>query len=334
MLLLSFQETEVAALMQARGWPEWIFTRLATGLPANEALLRLAGPAVLQLVILMAAIGIVGRRSVDRRPCLGEPARRRGGGPVSWGYLLASILCVLVIPGGFVIRGAVSGLSVLSAHPSLLRQIGIALLFGITSGLFAWSFAGWMIRRLERPLGTVIAAALLLPGLLGAWTLGLSLSAIFQTSRLLPLYDTPVPMLLGETLFQVPRAFLVQILLGRLQSSTQLHLAVLLASAPEKTRRRRAADLQWHLDTRGRVIGALIVCYWATMELTIPSPSLLGPPGLTPAPVLLYNQMHYGQIPGLSALVLAALAVPVVCLVGLSLVTRRIPVRLNPSADA
>jgi ABC-type Fe3+ transport system permease subunit len=244
------------------------------------------------------------------------------------------MICLLIIPAGFVVRGASSGFAVLAAHPSLMGQIGIALLFGITSGLFAWIVAGWTVQQLERPAGTAIAAVLLLPGLLGAWTLGLTLSEAFHTPMLRPLYETPLPRLLGEVFFQLPRAFLVRILLGRVRRSSLAHVAVLLGSAADETRQRRAVDLLWQLDRRGRTVGSFVVCYWATMELTIPSPSLLGPPGMTPAPVLLYNQMHYGQIPGLSALVLATIVIPVVSLVGLSLATRRIPVRLQPSADA
>src|SRR5690606_12646789 len=159
------------------------------------------------------------------------------------------------------------------------------------------------------------------------WTLGLTLALLFQQPLLRGIYDSPVPMLLGEFLFQLPRAVLVRLLLGQWRDSTAAHQARLLGGAADSTRRRRSADLLWSLDGRARLTGGLIVCYWAYMELSIPSPALLGPPDMTTAPVLLYNQMHYGQIPGLSALVLVTLAVPVVCLSVMSLGARFVATR-------
>lgn len=323
MFLLTFQETEVAALMQARGWPEWMFTRLSIDLSPAGALLRLLVPIVLQLLVIGSAVWVI-RGARLARPATSTHSPLLTAYPVFVdGYLLLATLGVLIVPGSLVLRGTLEGFAVLAAHPGLMSQIGIGLLFGLTSGVLAWILSGWIVERIDQSWGWPLAIVLLLPGLLGAWTLGLSLAELFRLRLLRPVYETPLPMIVGEVLFQLPRAVLVRLLLGRWRDSSAAHSARLLTSAGDTLRRQRAADILWHLDTRGRLLGGMIVCYWAYMEVTISSPSLLGPPGMTTAPVLLYNLMHYGQIPGLSALVLAAIAVPVVCLFVVSQVARR-----------
>jgi ABC-type Fe3+ transport system permease subunit len=327
MFLLSFQETEVATLMQSAGWPEWTFTRLATGTGLGETARVLVLPVAIQL-------GVIGTAVVLH---VGRPGTSASGGPppdasssqqsLAWGYGLLATTVLLLVPGSYVMRGTWEGLSVLGAHPRLMQQIGVGLLLGATAGLLAWLASGAIVERVRRGTPAAVFIPLLLPGLLGAWTLGLALALLFQQPMLRGVYDTPLPMLLGEFLFQLPRAVLVRLLLGQWRDSTAAHQAQLLAGASDARRRRRSAALLWRLDGRARLTGGLILCYWAYMELSIPSPALLGPPGMTTAPVLLYNQMHYGQIPGLSALVLVTIAVPVVCLCAMSLAARYVAMR-------
>jgi ABC-type Fe3+ transport system permease subunit len=326
MFLLSFQETEVATLMQAAGWPEWTFTRLATGTQLATAARWLLVPVIVQLAVIGVAAALLAgsrRRVASAGPPSEVSASER---TFAWGYGLVGLGLLLVVPGTYVLRGTWDGFSVLGAHPRLMEQIGIGLLFGATAGLLAWLVSGAMVDCLRRGTPWEVFIPLLLPGLLGAWTLGLVLAVLFQQPLLRGVYDTPVPMLLGEFLFQLPRAVLVRLLLGQWRDSTAAHQARLLGRAGDPTQRRRSSALLWRLDGRARLTGGLILCYWAYMELSIPSPALLGPPGMTTAPVLLYNQMHYGQIPGLSALVLLTLAVPVVCLCAMSLGARWVPV--------
>ncbi|MGH7200380.1 MAG: hypothetical protein ACREJB_07220, partial [Planctomycetaceae bacterium] len=50
--------------------------------------------------------------------------------------------------------------------------------------------------------------------------------------------------------------------------------------------------------------------YWGYLNLTVPA--ILQPVGLNPAPLRMYNFMHYGRGEGLSALLAATVAAPVV----------------------
>lgn len=322
MFLLTFQETEVAALMQARGWPEWMFTRLAAGLTITEALAKLLWPIVLQLLLLAVVLHVVNQSVPNRSVSAGAADPDPGGAAVAWIYALAALVVLLIIPGGIVLRGTQQGFAVVVAHPDLLRQISIGLMLGVTAGGMAWVLSGWLLQWSARRGNLLLAVVPMIPGMMGPWALGLLLAVGVTQPGIRPLADTPVPMIVGEALYQLPRALLIRLLLGQARSSTTVHWANLLLSAPDQQRRTTGADLVWHLDLRGRAAGLLIVCYWAYMELSIPSPALLAPPGMTTAPVLLYNQMHYSQIPGLSALLLVTLSAPVVSLIVTSLGAR------------
>jgi ABC-type Fe3+ transport system permease subunit len=155
---------------------------------------------------------------------------------------------------------------------------------------------------------------ILLPGLMGALALGLTVAAMVSQRPLVIFRDTPAPLVLAQILWLLPRAVLLRLLIGRWRDSTSIHKAQLLSRAADAARRRPASAVLWRLDAAPRFWGLLLVCYWAYIELTLPS--LLAPPGMTPAPVVLYNLMHYGQISGLSAMLFATMAVPVVLMLG------------------
>ena len=72
----------------------------------------------------------------------------------------------------------------------------------------------------------------------------------------------------------------------------------------------------WRLTLRGQLLAACAVCLWGYLELT--PVSILAPPGLTSAPVRLYNLMHYGRSHVLSALTLVSMIAPVI-LAGMAL---------------
>ena len=152
--------------------------------------------------------------------------------------------------------------------------------------------------------------AVLLPGLMGSLAMGMGVTGLVQRPPLVTLRDTPLPIVVAEALFLLPRAVLIRLLVGQLRDSSAVYAARLLARSGSPIHQQASASLLWRLDVAGRIGGLLILCYWAYIELTLPS--LLAPPGMTPAPVVLYNLMHYGQISGLSAMLFASMTTPVV----------------------
>ncbi|MCA9026513.1 MAG: hypothetical protein KDA86_15000 [Planctomycetaceae bacterium] len=310
MFLLAFQESEVATLMQADGWTEWLFTRYVGGLTMATALQVLIIPVLVQGIVIMTTLSLVTVGTHQKSEVAQLAARSSSGDRWTVASFVGLALIALAgLPGTVVLRGTWQGFSVLSAHPTLLREIGIAVLFAITSGGLTWVLSGLVIHRLGG-LGRMGIMAVLLPGLMGSLAMGMGVTGLVQRPPLVTLRDTPLPVVVAEVLFLLPRAVLIRLLVGQLRDSSAVYAARLLARSGSPIHQQASASLLWRLDVAGRIGGLLILCYWAYIELTLPS--LLAPPGMTPAPVVLYNLMHYGQISGLSAMLFASMTTPVV----------------------
>ncbi len=323
MFLLAFQESEVATLMQTHSWTEWLFTRFAGGLQVGETIKALVLPVSVQLAAVGAAVWVVaasgGAWGQIQPASVPVRASRRW---VAGGYLGLAVLMLAGVPGVVVLRGTWEGLSVLRAHRTLFGEVGLAVLMAITAGGLTWFVSGLVTPSRGTISGSGLGGSrfgrwgigvVLLPGLMGALALGLTVSGLVQHEPLVFVRDSPVPLVLSEVAFLLPRAVLIRLLVGGWRESSSVHAAQLLATASDRRRQGEASALLWRLDASGRWGGLLLVCYWAYIELTLPS--LLAPPGMTPAPVVLYNLMHYGQISGLSAMLFATMAAPVVLMV-------------------
>lgn len=313
MFLLAFQESEIATLMQASGWTEWLFTRFSLGLQTSAALKALILPVMIQLAVISAALWIVATSGSEQNSFAQAPAQ--GAGSRRWlavCYLMAAIALLVGVPGFIVLQGTWEGLGILRAHSTLVGEVGIALLMSLTAGSIAWVITGQLARVGSR-IGFLVNCIVLLPGLMGALALGVTTATLVQFEPLVILRDSPVPWIVAEVFFLLPRALLIRLLIGRWRDSAAVHEARLLSQAVDPHRQRQASNLLWQLDVGGGWGGLLLVCFWAYSELTLPS--LLAPPGMTPAPVVLYNFMHYGQISGLSAMLFASTAIPVVLMV-------------------
>ncbi len=172
----------------------------------------------------------------------------------------------------------------------------------------------------ERPAGTGKSAhptvarlawvAVLLPGLLGSLALGLTIFEICQRIGVQPSYS-PVPLVVAMVLFLLPRALAMQAMLRRNELQAGVFLAESLATQPGE-RGRQGAAILWHIRDAGRFWTLSLLFWWSYLELTLPA--LLRPAGMAPAPLRLYNFLHYGHIPGLAAMLAVVLLVPVLLL--------------------
>jgi hypothetical protein len=140
---------------------------------------------------------------------------------------------------------------------------------------------------------------LVLPGLLGALVLALLVVGLFQLPGLRWLYDTPVPLVAGLVLLLAPLALLLRWLVRATEHGSALHLA----------RMAKDRELIWELSTKRKFWVVVLLFCWGYFDLT--ASAILAPVGMTPVFVRLHNLMHYGQSAVLSAMVLAAFAVPV-----------------------
>ena len=261
--------------------------------------------------------------------------------------IAASWILILIWPVTSLVIGAFRGHGVIRFRSAIWQEIGDSLVLGVTVTVGLWLIS-WCVDRMQRrgqlasgsaddrlrsrspalalgrPLGTgrsappttarrAFAVLILIPGLLGSLALGLTLFELCQRMGVQPSYS-PVPLVAGMVLFLLPRALALQAILRRNERQAELFMAEELAQKPGR-RGRFGRAILWRIRDAGRFWTLALLFWWAYLELTLPS--LLRPAGMAPAPLRLYNFLHYGHIPGLAAMLVVVLAVPVgVMLVG------------------
>lgn len=349
--LLCFQEVEIATLMQARGWAEWIFTKQAGGVELSEVWRFLVLPVAYGFGLVLPVLWYwLGRRETngERRerevpPAVPQPSTFT---PQRF-YLLSAWLLVVAWPIASLAIGAFRGRDAIYLRAPIWREIGDALIqAGTVTALF------WGIFRLidhfrmfppstrgERGArgrrGQWFVIALILPGLLGSLALGLSVFEICQRIGMQPSYS-PVPLVAAMVLFLLPRGLAMRMMLLRNEGQSNLYLARQMAVEPQSPGTRTSNEecgferetdsnsclqpstlnsqhsgrsIVWQLQGAGRFWTLALLFWWSYLELTLPS--LLRPAGMAPAPMRLYNFLHYGHIPGLAAMLVIVLGVPV-----------------------
>jgi ABC-type Fe3+ transport system permease subunit len=328
--LFAFADFELASLLNIRTWTVLLFDAQAGGL-ALPASLRLAAlPLACETAILLLVIAMLfGSRGVPSLAREHPKPPGRAGRCLRWGYLLSALALATVVPAVVVLRGTLSGFRVIAENPALGKDIGTSILFAACAGGVSYVAAGWFSTRAgmaARAKARLLLAFLLsLPGLLGALLLALLVLSLFQLTALRTAYDTPLPLFIALTLLLFPFAVLLRVLLHVFRGGEGLHAARLLGRSCEPRVRRSARGLIWDMRTRGHFLVAALLFLWGYFDVV--TPSLLAPSAMTPVFVRLYNLMHYGQIAGLSAMVLAAALVPLL-LFGLAASARRLFTRL------
>jgi len=341
MALVAFQEFETAALMQIDrhpiSWSVWLFDAHAARLSLWDSLRMIAGPLLCELVILGPALCVLlistvaeenelvcddrfsGRRSVwksVRFSALLTPGIVlfvlwplihnalpivRGGMLMLESATLRQSLVQILASTGFAV-----GATVMSMGIAVRICAGIGSRHG-SSRRFAVRFQGHSPVASAIPLRKILWISLLLPGLLGSLVLSLGLLAMFQLPGLRRLYDTWLPMLLGQTLAVLPFAVAVVLLLLRVSDPAALHSAKLLAVSEDSRIRRQMATIRWRLTTGRWLLGGLIIAHRCFWDVTVAS--ILRPVQVEPVITRLYNEMHYGRTEALMNLsILAALA--------------------------
>jgi len=332
--LLCFQEVEVATLMQARGWAEWIFTKQAGGVELVNLWRWLVWPVGYGLLLTVPAVGYwtwnrlptghasgpgkTGWKPNPRRESSRSPARL-----IAMGVVVVAWLLTVIWPVTSLAIGAVRGAGVLQLRSMIWQEIGDALLLSVTVTFLLWGGL-WGVGKLlydglpspssldrrTRKSVVLLLAVCLVPGLLGSLALGLTIFEICQRIGVQPSYS-PVPLVGGMVLFLLPRAFAMHAMLGLGEARTGVFLAKGLTPLPDQ-RSGWGASILWELRGAGRFWTLALLFWWSYLELTLPS--LLRPAGMAPAPMRLYNFLHYGHIPGLAAMLVLVLAVPLVLL--------------------
>ncbi len=326
--LLCFQEVEVATLMQARGWAEWIFTKQAGGVELVDVWGSLVLPVLYGVGLVVPVLGYWifrgGEQSGMNSPRTPSPVSERSAINCLANLTVTVAWCLTVVwPAISLMIGAWRGAGVIQLRSAFWREIGDALILAVTVtsllALMLWGIGKCQsVARREQNSSMqsqrvfLIAVVALLPGLLGSLALGLLLFEICQQIGWQPSY-TPVPLVGGMVLFLLPRAIAMQAMMRWGEARSDVNLAEGLTRHADQ-RADWGAAILWKLRGAGRFWTMALLFWWSYLELTLPS--LLRPAGMAPAPMRLYNFLHYGHIPGLAAMLVLVLAVPLVLLTG------------------
>lgn len=330
MALITFQEFETAALMQIDrhpvAWSVWLFDSHAASQPLSDSLRMIVVPLLCELLLLAPALFLLcrsQRSSAASAESSSEDvsASRKSSGNSTGSavmMLLPGILLFLAWPIAVNALTTANGLVMMMFRGTLMRQsfnqILISTAYAAASTFIAMSVSARICRSFvvspasRRPLKLIAAGALILPGLTGSLVLSLLLLAAFQTPPLRPLYDTWLPMMIGQSLAVLPKALAVVLLLQKTTDAAAIHSARMLMASSAAGLRRFASGILWRLTTGRWLLGGLIVAHLCFWDVTVSS--ILHPVELEPVVTRLYNEMHYGRNEALMSLALLAALTP------------------------
>ncbi|MBI3863427.1 MAG: hypothetical protein HY290_16170 [Planctomycetia bacterium] len=320
MFLVAFQEFELASLIGRPAWTVWLFDAQVGGLDLSESLRKTVLPVLCQLAVLIP-LGWLVMRS---RTQLANPRRdtrriSRRAQFAMWSLAVAGLTVMCLLPASQVGRDTLGGLLRVARSASqtrmLLHEVFAGTGYASVAALVSALCASWLLGSAQRSRWAATAAWIVcLPGLVGSLVLGLStmqlgLSVLqLQQQWLRFAYKSPLSFGAGLVLLLLPRALFVRFLLWSSARPAGEHLSRLMRGAPVPPVRAAGGELAWRLRWSREYWGVALLAYWGYFDLTIAS--LLAPVTIVSAPVMLYNQMHFGKNATLSALVLLSVLIP------------------------
>ena len=294
-----FTEFDIASRMGTRVWVVWVFDTQAGGKPIGQTVISVLLPILLQLLIAFGALAMLRQPTDHAQPTAHRPIRKA----VAWLWSVAAFVGVCVVPGVFVLTGALGAMGSLLQNGSIHKELWAGSFFSLTAGTIAVAIA-LLLRSRSKYVLLPFAA----PGLAGSLVVGLVLLGAFGSSALRPFYDTPLPLLMALVLVVFPIVLLLAVLLHRHWQTPANHLRKLLSHSDRKQHRQTARSIFIATRFGSLALVWLFACWLCYVEL--PASALLAPTGMTPAVVRLYNLMHYGRSDTLSAMVLLTYLLP------------------------
>lgn len=324
MTLVAFQEFELAALLTATSWTDWLFVQQVAGMPWDAALRACWLPCGVQLGLLgLAAFAVPRRQETTADTATVLHSVRAGSTAINYWItagLAVAWLAGIVIPLVRLIPELPSGLAQLVTQGfrmrSLLRELTGGLSIAVLAALAAWGLCAlWdasvehltATNRRPRLLWTVWGMCLI-PGLLGSLALSLLLVSLFQTEFLAELYGTPLVWWLGLTVYLLPRAWLLRLWWMQAPTSGTV-LADILRCSPAAAQRVAGRRVWQRLVWEPQLLALGVLVWWGYLDLT--TAYLLAPVSMSSGVVRLYNFMHFGRSAALSAEAAVLLLVPV-----------------------
>lgn len=319
--LLAFTDFELASLLSIKTWAVQLFDFHAGGLALAESVRRVILPVVIEVVAITSLV-LFGRRATP-----GTSVSSYATAGSRWPMLIMGAIALVTSIGPIakVTVQSAPGWRSVGVRETIGEEVMVSIFTAVVSTM-AISVLLLVIRRSRSRL------LLLLPGLLGALVLSLLVLAALNssppaavatplmiknwTAAFTAIAESPLPLLFVETLLLAPVAVLLWVMLAMRRPGQGLHLARMAGS-------RR---LIWELALEPRVASLALLFLLSYFEFT--AASILTPVQLTPICVRLHNLAHYGQTPALSAMLFAAVMMPII-VVALTLGTARYYARQN-----
>lgn len=318
--LWCFQEFETAALLQIEqhpiAWTVWLFDAKA----ANEPLvscLQYALPAIMIQGLLIAACAFALRSASSTSTEHGHTVLNS----TNPRFAIWQKLTVMIIATGFLLTifwpialhsvAGINGLWKLGVTGTFrlgLEQIGKSGLVATLSAVASWKLSRWLFKTASWRLGLMA----IVPGLLSPLVLSLLLLGLFLTPVVRMVYDSWIPLIVAQTLWLLPRAFLLNIAVARTVRSEQTHVAGLLKGSNDRQIQSNAKRLNWRLEQRPVWLAVTVLVVMAFWEVTINS--ILHPVSLQPMVCRLYREMHFGHTEVLAGLTALSVVFPLLAL--------------------
>lgn len=309
MFIIAFQEFELPSLLGRPAWTVWLFDAQVGGLELSESLRSTVLPVCcLMLIVVPLWRGLTRvRTGAAAVSDLSRTGPGIGGKEIAYMFVAVAVACV--IPLSLIGGDMLSGFQTLLTNSLQLRRILSETAVGTILAVVAAGIALGLGRSGRRGmLWSKGLAAFALPGLFGPLVLSLVLLRVLQWPGMHSLYRTAFSLAMGQILYLLPRARLLEALIQAARPQEARHAATLLQPAPEAERRAAARELGWRLGGSAEFWSLGLLSYWAYLELALAY--LLGPVAIVSVPVLLYNQMHFGKNATLTAMTCLAVAVP------------------------
>lgn len=325
-VLWCFQEFETAALLQIEqhpiAWTVWLFDAKAANEPLMNCVLFALPAIIIQGLLIATSVALLGGRKLlsgeitkpDEHDAISSPSNQSTSfGLHSFSIIVIAAGFLLTVVWPIVLHGAagINGLWQLSTTAAFqvgLKQISLSLLVAALSAVASWTLSRCLFAtRYNR-----LALLTILPGLLSPLVLSLLLLGLFLSPGFHVVYDSWIPLIAAQTLWLLPRAFLLNIVVQRTIRSEQIHSAKLLSRSTDRLTQREAKRLNWILEYRPAWLSITVLIVMAFWEVTINS--ILHPVSLQPMVCRLYREMHFGHTEVLAGLTAMSIVFPLLAL--------------------
>lgn len=331
--LLVMQEFELASLLQIPAWTVHLFDAQAGALQPAATARRLIIPVAIQLMVILPLMATV-RAALHETPPRWRFDEDCSTGP-SWpGIAVAALSTMLLWAVPLIVVGTsgLSGLSGVLRNGMLMRSTVLDLIASMAIAVpcaVLSLFAGrklsrvvsvtraFSVSRSSRRLSSAFILIAILPGLLGSLAVSLTVLVAIQHPLLTGLRSTVWPMATALTVFLIPRALLLMLLIPAVRDCESGHLGRVLDASTDLSQQRSAVSLKWWYDIRPMFLVFVLLFYWSLSNLT--AAALLCPPtipllsfsgNIVPLPVRLYKFIHQGRTTALSVMSLLSVLIP------------------------